>query len=306
MGVRMAKARKMVSLNIEEASGVDHPAHLHEGWLVIKSDNLTGMDDLLSDLNKQDNNSDESLYQKGTEEETMAQDDTQKSMHDEEDKKKNMHEDEKKKNMHEDEDKKKMSYDDMMKKIADLEEELDKANKKLAKMMKPEDDEMKKEDITSLIKSAPEPIREMLESMEKSAKEAQTRVAEIELVLKSERIARADEEAVEKAKAWKFLGLDAEKIGPALRQLAEVNSDLAKSVEEALSSVNAQAESANIFAEIGKSANPATGNAYDQLTSLAKSVTETKKGVTFEQAFSNAVIANPDLYSQYLTEKGAN
>ena len=171
--------------------------------------------------------------------------------------------------------------------------------------MKPEDDEMKKEDITSLIKSAPEPIREMLESMEKSAKEAQTRVAEIELVLKSERVARADEEAVEKAKAWKFLGLDAEKIGPALRQLAEVNSDLAKSVEEALSSVNAQAESANIFAEIGKSANPATGNAYDQLTSLAKSVTETKKGVTFEQAFANAVIANPDLYSQYLTEKGA-
>jgi hypothetical protein len=262
------------------------------------------MDDLLSDLNKQDNNSDESLYQKGTEEETMAQDETQKSVH-EDDTQKSMREDEKKKNMYEDEDKKKMSYDDMMKKIADLEEELDKANKKLAKMMKPEDDEMKKEDITSLIKSAPEPIREMLESMEKSAKEAQTRVAEIELVLKSERIARADEEAVEKAKAWKFLGLDAEKIGPALRQLAEVNSDLAKSVEEALSSVNAQAESANIFAEIGKSVNPASGSAYDQLTSLAKSVTETKKGVTFEQAFSSAVIANPDLYSQYLTEKGA-
>ena len=301
MGVRMAKARKMVSLNIEEASGVDHPAHLHEGWLVIKSDNLTGMDDLLSDLNKQDNNSDESLYQKGTEEETMAQDDTQIVI----DEAKTTPEVEIDKAMHNGEDKKKMSYDDMMKKIADLEEELDKANKKLAKMIKPEDDEMKKEDITSLIKSAPEPIREMLESMEKSAKEAQTRVAEIELVLKSERVARADEEAVEKAKAWKFLGLDAEKIGPALRQLAEVNSDLAKSVEEALSSVNAQAESANIFAEIGKSANPATGNAYDQLTSLAKSVTETKKGVTFEQAFSSAVIANPDLYSQYLTEKGA-
>ena len=301
MGVRMAKARKMVSLNIEEASGVDHPAHLHEGWLVIKSDNLTGMDDLLSDLNKQDNNSDESLYQKGTEEETMAQDDTQIVI----DEAKTTPEVEIDKAMHNGEDKKKMSYDDMMKKIADLEEELDKANKRLAKMKKPEEDEMKKEDITSLIKSAPEPIREMLESMEKSAKEAQTRVAEIELVLKSERVARADEEAVEKAKAWKFLGLDAEKIGPALRQLAEVNSDLAKSVEEALSSVNAQAESANIFAEIGKSANPATGNAYDQLTSLAKSVTETKKGVTFEQAFANAVIANPDLYSQYLTEKGA-
>lgn len=29
--------RKMVNLSIEETSGVDHPAHLHEGWLVMKS-----------------------------------------------------------------------------------------------------------------------------------------------------------------------------------------------------------------------------------------------------------------------------
>ena len=31
------KTRKMVNLAIEETSGVDHPAHLHEGWLVMKS-----------------------------------------------------------------------------------------------------------------------------------------------------------------------------------------------------------------------------------------------------------------------------
>lgn len=296
----MPKARKMVSLNIEEASGVDHPAHLHEGWLVIKSDNLTSMDDLLSDLNKEENNPDESLNQKGTEEEPMAQDETL----DVADKAKHMPEEEKEKSMHDGEDKKKkMSYDDMMKKIAELEDELDKAKKKLAKT---KEEEMKKEDdITSLIKEAPEPIRKALEEMEKSAADAKKRVTEIEEVLKAERSARADEEAVEKAKAWKYLGLEAEKVGPALRKLAEVDSDLAKSVEEALSSVNAQAESANIFAEIGKSANPATGNAYDQLTSLAKSATESKKGVTFEQAFSEAVLANPDLYKQYLSEKGA-
>jgi len=293
----MSKAKKMVSLNIEETSGVDHPAHLHEGWLVIKSDNLTGMDDLLSDLNKQNNQSDESLYQKGTEEEPMAQDETQDVID------KAMNEDKKEKNMNMEEDKKKMSYDDMKKKIAELEDELDKAKKKLAKT-KEKDEEMKKEDITSLIKEAPEPIRQMLETMEKSANEAKTRLAEIEEVLKSERIARANEESIEKAKAWKFLGLDANKVGPALRQLAEVDVDLAKSVEEALSSVNAQAESANIFAEIGKSANPATGNAYDQLTSLAKSASE-NKSMTFEQAFSEAVLANPDLYNQYLSERGA-
>jgi colicin import membrane protein len=298
----MPKARKMVSLNIEEASGVDHPAHLHEGWLVIKSDNLTSMEDLLSDLNKEENKPDESLFQKGTEEEPMAQDENTDVI----DKAKMMPEDEKEKAMYEDEDKKKMSYNDMMKKIKELEEELDKANKKLEKM-KIKDDEMKKEeqDITSLIKEAPEPIRKALEEMEKSASDAKKRVAEIEEVLKAERTARADEEAIEKAKAWSYLGLEADKVGPALRKLAEVDSDLAKSVQEALSSVNAQAESANIFAEIGKSANPATGNAYDQLTTLAKSATESKKGVTFEQAFSEAVLANPDLYKQYLSEKGA-
>lgn len=300
----MPKARKMVSLNIEEASGVDHPAHLHEGWLVIKSDNLTSMDDLLSDLNKEENNPDESLNQKGTEEEPMAQDETL----DVADKAKVLPEEEKTKGMHDGEDKKKkMSYDDMMKKIADLEEELDKTKKKLElEKVKHKDEEMKKEDdITSLIKEAPEPIRKALEEMEKSAADAKKRVTEIEEVLKAERSARADEEAVEMAKAWKYLGLEAEKVGPALRKLAEVDSDLAKSVQEALTSVNAQAESANIFAEIGKSANPATGNAYEQLTSLAKSATESKKGVTFEQAFSEAVLANPDLYKQYLSEKGA-
>lgn len=301
----MPKARKMVSLNIEEASGVDHPAHLHEGWLVIKSDNLTSMDDLLSDLNKTENQSDESLNQRGTEEEPMAQDETQKAAHmPEEDKKKNMHED-KEKSVHEDDDAKKMSYDDMKKKIKDLEEELDKAMKKLAKMADKDEEMKKEEDVSSLIKQAPEAVRAMLETMEKSANESKARVAEIEAVLKSERVARANGDAIEKAKAWKFLGLDAEKVGPALRELAEINEDLAKSVEEALSSVNAQAESANIFAEIGKSANPATGNAYDQLTSLAKSVTENKNGVTFEQAFADAVSSNPDLYSQYLNERGA-
>ena len=291
----MPKARKMVSLNIEETSGVDHPAHLHEGWLVIKSDNLTSMDDLLSDLNKTENPSDESLNQRGTEEEPMAQDETQKAM--------KMPEEDKEKMMKPEDEK--MSYDDMKKKIKDLEEELDKAMKKLSKMTDKEDEMKKEDDISSLIKQAPEAVRVMLETMEKSANESKARVAEIEAVLKSERVARANGDAVEKAKAWKFLGLDAEKVGPALRELAEINEDLAKSVEEALSSVNAQAESANIFAEIGKSANPTTGNAYEQLTSMAKAVTEGKSGLTFEQAFSNAVISNPDLYNQYLNEKGA-
>jgi len=283
----MAKARKMVGLNIEETSGVDHPAHLHEGWLVIKSENLTGVDDLLSDLSNNQDNSNE--FQKGTEEEAMSENNnvevTPEVLSTEEvDKAKGQ-----------------MSYDDMMNKIKMLEEELAMANKKLKKS----EDEEVVVDTAALVKEAPEPLRKMLEDLEKSAQEATARANTAEEILKSERVARANTEAIEKAKAWKFLGLDAEKVGPALRQLAEINEELAKSVEDALNSVNAQAESANIFAEIGKSATPATGDAYEQLTSLAKSATEQKNGMTFEQAFANAVKSNPDLYQQYLSEKGA-
>lgn len=33
----MANSVKLAELDIRETSGVDHPAHLHEGWLVLKS-----------------------------------------------------------------------------------------------------------------------------------------------------------------------------------------------------------------------------------------------------------------------------
>ena len=69
----MPKARKMVSLNIEETSGVDHPAHLTEGWLVIKSED-SDVSNLLSDLTKQETVLDTSSTNEGTEEEPMPQD----------------------------------------------------------------------------------------------------------------------------------------------------------------------------------------------------------------------------------------
>ena len=40
------KLRKLTELDIVEASGVDHPAHLHEGWLLMKS-----FDDVLDEAN---------------------------------------------------------------------------------------------------------------------------------------------------------------------------------------------------------------------------------------------------------------
>jgi len=36
----MARRMKLTDLMVKETSGVDHPAHLHEGWLVMKSADL--------------------------------------------------------------------------------------------------------------------------------------------------------------------------------------------------------------------------------------------------------------------------
>jgi len=287
----MAKARKMVSLNIEETSGVDHPAHLTEGWLVIKSQD-TDVSDLLSDLVKNetiDGTEEEPMPQDETTIETPVEDVVAEATDATEEVEKGMYG-----NMADAQAK----IDELEKKVKMYEEEMDKLKGK----MKKEADEVVVSN-EEVLKAAPEAVQKMFADMRKAADEATARAVAAEEVLLKERDARADADAIEKAKSWSHLPLDAEKIGPALRKLAGIDSDLAKSVEDLLTAVEAQAESANIFAEIGKSASPVGGNAYEQLTALAKSAVETSGG-TFEAAFADVVSKNTDLYSQYLNEKG--
>ena len=263
------RTRKMVNLAIEETSGVDHPAHLHEGWLVMKSASESEVQRVLDkSLTKEDSTMEDMKTTEATE------DKVEKTVEEE--------------------------LAAAQARIAELEAKL------AEKEMKPEEevemamhgDSMKPEEEEDYMKSAPTSVVKMITDLKKQAEEA---TAE----LRKEREARADAQSVEKAKGWANLNLNAEKVGPALRRLSETDSELAKSVEEILSSVNAQAESASIFAEIGKSADFKSGNAYERMTTLAKSAVQDGVAKSFEQALSDVAIKNPDLYSQYLSEKGA-
>ena len=258
----LARTRKMANLVIEETSGVDHPAHLHEGWLVMKSADESEVQRVL----------DETLTEEDSimEETTTAATDAQVE-------------------------KAEMTLEDAMKKIAELEGKLSEMEMSKEEKMSESDET---EDEMEYMKSAPESVVKMIENFKKQAETATEE-------LRKEREAKADAEAIEKAKGFSNLNLDAEKVGPALRRLSTVDADLAKSVEEILTSVNAQAESANIFAEIGKSADFTTGDAYGRLTAMAKSAVEEGNAKTFEQAFANAASSNPELYVQYRNEKGA-
>ena len=259
----MARTRKMANLVIEETSGVDHPAHLHEGWLVMKSADESEVQRVL----------DETLTEEDStmEETTTAATDAQVE-------------------------KAEMTMEDAMKKIAELEGKL--SEMEMSKGEKEMSESDKTEDEMEYMKSAPESVVKMIEDFKKQAETATEE-------LRKEREAKADADAIEKAKGFANLNLDAEKVGPALRRLSTVDADLAKSVEEILTSVNAQAESANIFAEIGKSADFTTGDAYGRLTAMAKSAVEEGNAKSFEQAFASVASSNPELYVQYRNEKGA-
>jgi hypothetical protein len=262
----------MVNLNIEETSGVDYPAHLHDGWLVMKAANPSDVQTVLeSSVSKEDSMSesiesrlDEALELLTKAEERIAE------------------------------------LEDGTEEVADETE----ANKKKKKMAKEDDAMDSSEEEEDVMKSMPEPVQKAFETLRKQAEEAQAKADEAESVLQTEREAHADAEAIEKARGWSHLSLDAQEVGPALRRLAQIDETLAKSVTEVLESVNAQAESADIFAEIGRTTG-ISGNAFSQLESMAKSAVSEGKASTVEQALSDLAVAEPSLYAQYLNEKGA-
>jgi len=280
----------MVNLAIEETSGVDHPAHLHEGWLVMKSANESEVQRVLDEtLTEEDSTMEDTKTTTITEEVEV-----EKAMTLEEAMAKIAELETKLASMLEKALEKKP--EDVYMKM-DMEQKADESDSDYAKRMKGL--HMSKSKIEEdFIKSAPESVVKMIQNLRKEAEDA---TAE----LRKERDARADAEAIEKAKGWNNLNLDADKVGPAIRRLSTVDTELAKAVEDLLSSVNAQAESAQIFAEIGKSANFKSGNAYERMTSLAKSAVEEGLAKSFEQALGDVASNNPDLYSQYLSEKGA-
>jgi hypothetical protein len=277
-----AKARKMVNLDIEETSGVDHPAHLHEGWLVMKAVSNEEVEKAMPTLTD-----DEEMSPVQSANKEVPMDDMDEMNRKEEDAK--------------------TSYEDMemaLKKaeerIAELEEMYNKATTKAEDMETEEEDDELPE---FLRKEAPEEVRKAFESMQKAVERAREEKAVAEEVLRKERAERADADAVVKAReSFASLGIDPELVGPALRQLSETAPDLAKSLDEVLKAANAKVESADIFTEIG--GNPrALGSAYEKATAMAKAAVSDGKAGTLEQAVADVFMSNPALYDEYLNEQ---
>ena len=258
---------KLVSMTIEETSGVDHPAHLREGWMVMKATDSNDAKEILDAIKAA----------------TGHPDNTEASMPEETIE---------------------VEVDNT------LAEELAKANERIAELEAAlhanAETEPAVEDVEDeLMKSVPESLRKMFDDQKAAVTEALAKAAATEDELRKERAARADEAAIAKAAEWTSLSFDAAEVGPMLRKVADIDSALADAIETVLSAANAQAESAGIFAEIGKAGRPEGSDAYETLEGLAKSALEAGISPTFEQAFVKVAEQNPELYLRHLTEKGA-
>ena len=245
------KKRKMVALKVLETSGVDHPAHLEEGWIVMKSANATE-----APVSEEVEAMDEALEQ---------------------------------------------AY---IERVVELEKALEASHAQIEQLQKAaveveiEDDEEEmdeEETMKSVLKSLPEPVREMLEKAQGEANVAREE-------LRKERQERRNEEFVAKAAEWNHLTIDAKEFGPALARLSDIDANLSQMVEKAMSGANAQAESASIFDEIGRPVRSDDNSAYARVETMAKAAVASGEFTTLEQAIAGVVVKNPDLYAAYRAE----
>lgn len=277
-------ARKLVRLNIKETSGVDHPAHRHDGWVVMKSASPADVTSILDEVRPTE---DEEIVKEAVIENPPVVE---------------------------------IVYDgslDVFPEIAKAAEP-DFTGLEIPTYVSKEEtmpftpDEMAPEVViipeaaseAEIIKAMPATIRKMLDDASAQAEAALRKAAASEQALIAEREARADEAAVMKAAQWSHLTIDPTVVGPALRRLSEADPVLANEVVKALDSANTVAETNVVFTEVGTDAPAPTNDAFSKMENLAKAAVANGTSPSFEAALMAVAQSNPDLYTAYLNEKG--
>lgn len=264
------KQRKMTKISVAETSGVDHPAHLHEGWMIRKDADAATVNKLfgLPDTNTEGASN-------------MA--DTQEEI-------------------------------DKAANAIELQAKLDKALEEIAELKaklkggvtKSADDAGSEADqVEAMAKSAelPEAVREMLAKQASDIRKAEEDMKKAQADFEKERDARLDEQAIAKsADVYKSIAIEHGVVAPALRRVALINEDLAKSVETALKAADEQLKTAGLFTEIGKQASD-TESATSRLDAVAKSMVDDGLATNRSDAIAKAVAADPSLYEAYVAEK---
>ena len=282
-------AKKLVNLEVLETSGVDRAAHLHDGFLVMKSANETTRvkTQLLEALGK----SKEDNLSSVQEQIDLA---VAKAVGDYEEKVNGLE----------------AALEAAKNQAADLTVKLEEIQ---AMQTVDESSEVMAAEHADKMEDVPEEVAksiaalplEQQDVMVKAFKAQAEEVRKATEEIRKERDIRLDAEAVTKSKEiFKNVGMDHETVAPAMRKLAEVNPTLAKLVEEVLMAADAQVGESGLMKEFGTSSTSSV-SVLDEAKSLAKSLVESGTVKTIEQGIERVLDTNPDLAKRYAQE-GAN
>jgi len=294
----MPRTRKLVNLDVEETSGVDRPAHLHDGFLVMKS--ASGANRVKAQLlkalgkSKEDNLTNEEQVQLAYRKEVGEYEEKVATLE--------------------------AALAAAQAQAADLAAKLEEISSMQEESESVEagyhPDDMDKMEMMDEVELAmtdmPDEMRKSILSMPKEqvAVFAKAFKAQRQEVLKAaeeirkERDIRLDAEAVAKSKArYPHVGIDHAAVAPALRRLAQTDAPLAKAVEEVLAAADGQLEESGLLREMGTSST-SSPSVLDEATALARSLVENGTEKTIEQAIERVLDSNPDLAKRYYMEAG--
>lgn len=288
--------RQMVEMEVVETSGVDHPAHGFEGWLVKKSagrGRVAALNRLL----------------KGT---VMAtKEDLIKEV---------------------DGSKVPDSVKEFVKKSLDLTEDIDAAASLWQSLRAKQESQDPETPTTTDVATPAAPVAaaetpaafapDVFKSLDPEAQSALTKAAAGNPDLAkafgavaaiasdalekaaTERNERLDKEAISKSRdTLGNLSVEHEKLAPALRKMAETDPATADLITKALEGANVQVETAGLFSERG-TARAAEGSAMEKARSVAASLVGSGTVKTIEEGLAKAFADNPDLYNDYEKEVG--
>lgn len=185
--------------------------------------------------------------------------------------------------------------DEVLDYIEELETRVEKAEEAAA-TAEPANDDTDVDPIEKALSELPDELADLV----KGQKE---RLEKAEEALEAQRIAKANEEWVAKARAVDGLIDNAEEFGSQLREVAEINSDLADTLVKVLETANERFSKADLYKELGAGASPVTGSAEEKVQAIAKSLREADPKLSQEQAETEAWERNPELYDQHVAEQ---
>lgn len=165
---------------------------------------------------------------------------------------------------------------------------------------------VRKEDGAWDFSGIPEEVRPTVEALWKQNEEAVRKAADLERILNEERDQRLTREYIAKAAEFTSLPVKAEEFGPVLKAVAEKAPEEYAKIESLLKAANEQLRQASLFAEVGKSGAGAGGSAWAKIEAAAASLVQKADGrMTREQAIAEVMQFQPELYNEYLRERGA-